>query len=81
MASMPTNVARSSRKTSDTFTAGAKSLSQGYFVSPEIFTEEQKEIFAKQWVLVGHQNQIVRSGDYFVSEVAGESLIVVRDKR
>jgi glycine betaine catabolism A len=81
MPSTQTNVASSSRKTTDTFTAGAKSLSQRYFVSPEIFAEEQKKIFAKQWVLVGHQNQIARSGDYFISEVAGESLIVVRDKR
>jgi glycine betaine catabolism A len=78
---MHTNVAPSSRKTTDTFTAGAKSLSQRYFVSPEIFAEEQKKIFSEQWVLVGHQNQIARSGDYFISEVAGESLIVVRDKR
>ena len=81
MASMPTNVAPSSRKTADTFTVGARSLSQRYFVSPELFAEEQKKIFSEQWVLVGHQNQIVRSGDYFISDVAGESLIVVRDKR
>jgi Rieske 2Fe-2S family protein len=81
MPSMQTNVAPSSRKTTDTLTAGARSLSQRYFVSPEIFAEEQKKIFSGQWVLVGHQNQIARSGDYFISEVAGESLIVVRDKR
>jgi len=78
---MQTNVAPSSRKTTDIVAAGAKSLSQRYFVSPEIFGEEQKKIFSEQWVLVGHQNQIARSGDYFISEVAGESLIVVRDKR
>ncbi len=41
---------------------------------------EQTEIFAKQWICVGHQSQIAEGGDYFLQEVAGESLIVVRDK-
>lgn len=69
------------RKTAETFAAGAKTLEQKYFASPEIFAEEQENIFAKQWVLVGHQNQIATPGDYFVAAVAGESLIVVRDQR
>ena len=68
------------RKTAETFTSGAKTLPQRYFVSPEIFAKEQDLIFSTQWVLVGHQSQIAKTGDYFISEVAGESLIVVRDK-
>jgi Rieske 2Fe-2S family protein len=68
------------RKTAETFAAGAKSLAQQYFVSPEVFAEEQDRIFSRQWVLVGHQNQIAEPGDYFVTEVASESLIIVRDK-
>ncbi len=68
------------RKTAETFTAGAKTLPQSYLVSPEIFAKEQEQIFSRQWVLVGHQSQIAGAGDYFVQEVAGESLILVRDK-
>jgi glycine betaine catabolism A len=68
------------RKTAETFAAGAKTLAQQYFVSPEVFAEEQDRIFSKQWVLVGHQSQIAQAGDYFVAEVASESLIIVRDK-
>jgi Rieske 2Fe-2S family protein len=68
------------RRTAETFAAGAKSLAQRYFVSPEVFAEEQDGIFSKQWILVGHHNQIVEPGDYFVTEVASESLIIVRDK-
>src|ERR1022692_2117823 len=68
------------RKTAETFTAGAKTLPQRYFVSPEIFEKEQNVLFSARWVLVGHQSQIAKAGDYFVQEVAGESLIVVRDK-
>jgi Rieske 2Fe-2S family protein len=68
------------RKTAETFTSGAKTLPQRYFVSPEVFAEEQDKIFSTQWVLAGHQSQIAKPGDYFAAEVAGESLIVVRDK-
>ena len=69
------------RKTAETFTAGAKTLPQDYFVSPDIFDKEQNGLFSTQWALVGHQSQIAQSGDYFTSEVAGESLIVVRDQK
>ena len=69
------------RKTTETFKAGAKTLPRRYFVSPEIFVEEREKIFAAQWVLVGHQSQLAQPGDYFTTEIAGESLIVVQDKR
>ncbi len=68
------------RKTVETYVAGATTLPQRYFVSPEVFAEEQAKIFAMQWICVGHQSRISRVGDYFVQPVAGESLIVVRDK-
>src|SRR5438477_3063510 len=71
---------RAFRKTAPIPSAGAKSLPQKYFVSPDIFTKEQSEIFSKQWLLVGHQSQIAKSGDYFLAQIAGESLIVVRDQ-
>ncbi|PYL66826.1 MAG: (2Fe-2S)-binding protein [Verrucomicrobia bacterium] len=79
---MPVTQAKEAfRKTAETFKAGAKTLPQRYFVSSEIFAQEQKKIFSRQWVLVGHQSQIPKAGDYFTSEIAGESLIIVRDKR
>src|SRR5438046_5657653 len=68
------------RKTAETFTAGAKTLPQRYFVSSEVFAEEQENIFSKQWVIVGHQSQLPKTGDYLVAEVARESLVIVRDK-
>jgi phenylpropionate dioxygenase-like ring-hydroxylating dioxygenase large terminal subunit len=77
---MQTTVAPAFRKTTETFTAGAKTLPQQYFVSPEVFAREQEKIFSRQWVCVGHQSEIAKAGDYFVREVAGESLIILRDK-
>ena len=69
------------RRTAETFAAGAKTLEQKYFVSPGVFAQEQEKIFSKKWVLVGHQSQIAKPGDYFVQEVANESLIIIRDQR
>src|SRR3954451_8357464 len=68
------------RKTTDTFTAGATTLPQRFFVSPEVFAEEQAKIFSAQWVVIGHQSEIAKPGDRLVREVAGESLIIVRDQ-
>jgi Rieske 2Fe-2S family protein len=68
------------QQTTATFATGARSLPQRYFVSRDVFEEEQEKIFSKQWVLVGHQSQLAEAGDYFVAEVASESLIIVRDK-
>src|SRR5438552_4759573 len=78
------------RKTTDTFAAGAKTLPQRYFISTDVFAEEQERNFSKQWVFVGHQSEITKAGDYYASEMgppsadsgaASESLIIVRDKR
>jgi Rieske 2Fe-2S family protein len=59
----------------------AKSLPQKYFISQEMFADEQKKIFAKNWLLVGHQSQVANTGDYFLATIAGESIIVTRDQR
>ena len=68
------------RKTVETFTPEARTLPQRYFVSAEVFAEEQATIFSAQWVCVGHQTQIPKPGDFFLATVAGESLIIVRDQ-
>jgi Rieske 2Fe-2S family protein len=76
--SMATKIAF--HKGAETLADGAKSLPQKYFVSPDIFAKEQSEIFSKQWLLVGHQSQIPKPGDYFVAPIACESLIIVCDQ-
>jgi glycine betaine catabolism A len=77
---MQTKMPSEFRKTAETFSSGAKTLPQRYFIAPEIFAEEREKIFSRQWVLVGHHSQIAKAGDYFIAKVAGESLIVVRGK-
>ena len=69
------------RKTARISSLGAKSLPQKYFVSPAVFAVEQAEIFSKEWLLVGHQSQVLKPGDYFLAAIAGESVIVTRDRK
>jgi phenylpropionate dioxygenase-like ring-hydroxylating dioxygenase large terminal subunit len=78
---METKLTPAFRKSVATFRPGAETLPQRYFVSQEIFATELEKIFAINWVLVGHQSQIADPGDYFLAQVDGESLIIVKDQR
>jgi Rieske 2Fe-2S family protein len=46
---------------------------------PALYEAEIRQIFLKSWLYVGHQSQIPERGDYFLFEIAGESVILVRD--
>lgn len=50
-----------------------------WFTSPDVFAREQERIFATQWVCVGRSADIPEAGSYCLIEVAGESLILLRD--
>jgi Rieske 2Fe-2S family protein len=68
-------------KTTDTYRQGARTLSGEYYTSPEIFAEESERIRRRYWHCVGRAEDIPQAGDFFMSELAGESLIIVRDRR
>lgn len=51
-----------------------------YYTSPEIFAEERRVIFGRQWNCVGRVNRVGGPGDFLVCDIAGESLIVVRGR-
>jgi Rieske 2Fe-2S family protein len=67
-------------KTSNTFIAGSMTLPQKYYTSDEVFKWEQKRIFNKYWTCAGHQSRIPNPGDYFLLNLFGESLIILRDR-
>jgi glycine betaine catabolism A len=57
----------------------ARTLPGEYFTSSAIFAEEREKIFARRWLCVGREAQLEAAGDYFLRDVLGESIIVVRD--
>ena len=56
-------------------------LAQKYFIAAEIFEREQEQIFSKQWLLIGHESQIAKAGDYIdasAASVTGERANLIR---
>jgi Rieske 2Fe-2S family protein len=56
-------------------------LPRRYFTSPDILAEETERLFARQWLCVDREEKIAWPGDYFRLEVAGRSLIILRDQQ
>ena len=57
-----------------------KSLPSAYYHAEEIFAREKERIFAREWFCAAREEQVACPGDYLVLNVAGESVLVVRDK-
>ena len=55
-------------------------ISREIFVNDEIYQEELERVFARAWLFVGHESQIPNSGDFFVSSMGEESVILCRDR-
>ena len=49
------------------------------YTDPDFFRKEVKNIFMESWLFVGRQEKIPNVGDYFVIELIGHSVIVMRD--
>jgi glycine betaine catabolism A len=68
------------KKATDIGTGGARTLAGNFYTSPEVFTLERERIFTSRWVCVGREQEIAEPGAFMIREVAGESLIVLRDR-
>ncbi|HJU18789.1 MAG TPA: aromatic ring-hydroxylating dioxygenase subunit alpha [Stellaceae bacterium] len=55
-------------------------ISREIFVNDSIYQQEQERVFARAWLFVGHESQIPNPGDYFVSGMGEESVILTRDR-
>src|SRR6202453_2323473 len=54
-------------------------ISRDIFVSPQFYRDELEKLFARAWLFVGHESQIPNPGDFFVSRMGEESVILCRD--
>jgi Rieske 2Fe-2S family protein len=58
-----------------------KTLPRRYFTSDEVFATETARLFHDRWFCVGRRGQLAKPGDYFLADVAGESLIISLDEQ
>ena len=56
-------------------------ISREVFVNHSVYQQEQEQVFARSWLFVGHESQVPSPGDYFVSAMGEESVILCRDRQ
>ncbi len=61
-------------------TEGASLLPPRAYHDPDVLAYELEEWFAKGWIFVGREEEIELPGQYFLTQLCGENLIIVRDK-
>ncbi|MCF8474067.1 MAG: aromatic ring-hydroxylating dioxygenase subunit alpha [Emcibacter sp.] len=57
-----------------------KSLPSTFYYSNDIFKVEQEQIFCKEWLCVAREEDIPNAGDNKVIEIAGESILLLRNR-
>ena len=55
-------------------------ISREIFVNEEIYRQELERVFSRAWLFLGHESQMPRPGDFLVSSMAEESVILCRDR-
>ncbi len=51
------------------------------FVDPQIMRDEYETIFAKCWLYLGHESELLKPGDFVSRSVARRSILFTRDAR
>ena len=58
----------------------ARAMPKSVYTTEEFLALEQKHIFAKDWVCAGRAETLPNPGDYLTLKLAGEPVIVLRDR-
>ena len=56
-----------------------QTLPSEYYCTAEVYARERERIFCREWVCVGREAELPNPGDSRLLDVAGESVILVRN--
>lgn len=58
----------------------AETLPASLYADPAVWLEERRAIFGREWLCVGHEQNLAGPGDYLAMDLAGWPIFVVRDR-
>ena len=56
-------------------------VSRELYINEEIYAREQEQIYARCWLFIGHESQVPNPGDFVVTRMGEEEVIMVRDRK
>jgi len=56
-------------------------VSREIYVNEDIYKQELEQVFARAWLFVGHESQVPEPGDFVISRMGEEEVILVRDRK
>ena len=59
----------------------AQAMPKSIYTSEDFLGHEIAQVFSKEWICVGRASALEKSGDYLTYELAGQPIMVVRDKQ
>jgi len=58
----------------------ARAMPKSVYTSPDFLAQEMRQIFAADWLCAGRADALPNPGDYLTMQIAGEPIIVLRDR-
>lgn len=55
-------------------------LERNHYLSPDRYAREKEQLFAREWMCVGREEEIPETGDYLLLDLAGERMLLVRGR-
>jgi phenylpropionate dioxygenase-like ring-hydroxylating dioxygenase large terminal subunit len=56
-------------------------VSRELYTNPDIFEQELEQIYQRCWLFLGHESQLPNPGDFIVSRMGTEEVLVMRDRK
>ena len=56
-------------------------ISREIYVNEDIYAQELEQIFGRAWLFVGHESQVPNPGDFILSLMGEEEVILTRDRK